>query len=78
LQAQTCKKKKEKKRNINKKGKCLDKYSHTAASTWIKTRRQISTWNWLNLQNKNEKTEGKRRKMEFNKKNASLSISTRI
>jgi hypothetical protein len=78
LQAQTCKKKKEKKRNINKKEKCLDKYSHTAASTWIKTRRQISTWNWLNLQNKNEKTEGKRRKMEFNKKKASLSISTWI
>jgi hypothetical protein len=35
--------------------KCLDKHSHTAASTWIKTRRQISTWDWFNLQNENVK-----------------------
>lgn len=27
-----------------------NKHSHTAASTGIKTRRQISTWDWLNLQ----------------------------
>lgn len=32
--------------------------SHTAACTWIKPRRQISTWNWFNLQN--EKGERKK------------------
>lgn len=37
--------------------------SHTAASTWIKTRRQISTWDWFNLQNEKvkKKKKGKKR-----------------
>ena len=34
-------------------------HSHTAASTWIKTRRQISTWIWFNLQNEEVKKERK-------------------
>lgn len=31
------------------------RHSHTAACTWIKPRRQISTWDRLNLQNKKVK-----------------------
>jgi hypothetical protein len=65
---------KKNKRNRIKKEKCLEKHSHTAASTWIKTRRQISTWNWLNLQNKKVKTKRKGKKTKFNIKKGLFSI----
>ena len=60
------KRNRKRKKRQKKKEKCLDKHSHTAASTWIKTRRQISTWNWLNLQNKKMKTKRKGKKTKFN------------
>lgn len=48
-----CKQKKRRKKV--KKIKYLEKHSHATTSTWIKTRRQISTWNRFKLQNGNIK-----------------------
>lgn len=61
LKKNTRKKRKKRAKKLKKKKieKCLDKHSHTAASTRIKTRRQISTWNWLNLQKENVKKKRK-------------------
>lgn len=52
---------------IKRKKKWLNRHSHTAATTWIKTRRQISTWDWLNLQNKNVKRKRKEKKVKNQK-----------
>ena len=61
-------------RKKEKKKQTTGQHSHTAACTWIKPRRQIPTWDWLNLQNKKVKKERKKRKKKQNETRAKKSL----